>query len=73
MTQELSLVLHSVSDRMAYADAEEEDNDREALPPIELPLIHSFLYSLLQILPEAILKMIVMTKTLKILVPRERA
>ena len=26
---------------MAYADAEEEDNDREALPPIELPLIHS--------------------------------
>ena len=36
---------------MAYADAEEEDNDREALPPIELPLIHSFLYSLLQILP----------------------
>ena len=42
----LSLVLHpgSVSDRMASADAEdaeEEDNEREALPPIELPLIHS--------------------------------
>ena len=74
----LSLVLHPgpVSDRMASADAEdaeEEDNEREALPPIELPLIHSFLYSLLQILPKTISKMRVMTKTLKILVPRESA